>query len=72
MQVGEPRSQWENRRTYRRFRLNPPLGPQNKRCLVKLSEKRKQDLPPGDKGKRKKHIGRKGSAIEPNFPEMED
>uniref|UniRef100_M1DH26 Integrase core domain containing protein n=1 Tax=Solanum tuberosum TaxID=4113 RepID=M1DH26_SOLTU len=36
------------------------------------SQKRKQDLPPGDKGKRKKHIARKGSAIEPDFSEPED
>ncbi|KAG5581504.1 hypothetical protein H5410_052131 [Solanum commersonii] len=36
------------------------------------SQKRKQDLPPGDKGKQKKHIARKRSAIEPYFSEQED
>uniref|UniRef100_M1DQD7 Uncharacterized protein n=1 Tax=Solanum tuberosum TaxID=4113 RepID=M1DQD7_SOLTU len=36
------------------------------------SQKRKQDLPPGDKGKRKKHIAKKGAAIEPDFSEPED
>uniref|UniRef100_M1DGP5 Putative plant transposon protein domain-containing protein n=1 Tax=Solanum tuberosum TaxID=4113 RepID=M1DGP5_SOLTU len=37
-----------------------------------LHRKRKQDLPPRDKGKRKKHIARKGSTIEPDFFEPED
>uniref|UniRef100_M1D9D4 Putative plant transposon protein domain-containing protein n=1 Tax=Solanum tuberosum TaxID=4113 RepID=M1D9D4_SOLTU len=36
------------------------------------SQKRKQDLPRRDKGKRKKHIARKGSAIQPYFLELED
>ncbi|KAG5605906.1 hypothetical protein H5410_027398 [Solanum commersonii] len=36
------------------------------------SQKRKKDLPPGDKGKRKKHIATKGSAIGPDFSELED
>ncbi|KAG5630388.1 hypothetical protein H5410_002105 [Solanum commersonii] len=36
------------------------------------SLKRKQDLPPGDKGKRTKHIARKGVVVEPNFVEPED
>jgi len=36
------------------------------------SQKRKKDLPQGDKGKRKKHIAKKGAAIEPDFSELED
>uniref|UniRef100_M1DY40 Putative plant transposon protein domain-containing protein n=1 Tax=Solanum tuberosum TaxID=4113 RepID=M1DY40_SOLTU len=36
------------------------------------SQKRNQNLPPGDKGKRKKYIARKRSAIEPDFSEPKD
>uniref|UniRef100_M1DLI7 Integrase core domain containing protein n=1 Tax=Solanum tuberosum TaxID=4113 RepID=M1DLI7_SOLTU len=36
------------------------------------SQKRKQDLPPGDKGKRKKHIARKSTNVEPAVSELED
>uniref|UniRef100_M1DYC0 Putative plant transposon protein domain-containing protein n=1 Tax=Solanum tuberosum TaxID=4113 RepID=M1DYC0_SOLTU len=36
------------------------------------SQKRKKDLPPGDKGERKKHIAKKGVAVEPDFVEPED
>ncbi|KAG5580360.1 hypothetical protein H5410_050987 [Solanum commersonii] len=32
----------------------------------------KKDLPPGDKGKPKKHIARKGTNIEPAISELED
>uniref|UniRef100_M1DDT1 Integrase core domain containing protein n=1 Tax=Solanum tuberosum TaxID=4113 RepID=M1DDT1_SOLTU len=35
-------------------------------------KRRGDDLQPGDKGKRKKHIARKGTAIEPYFSEPED
>uniref|UniRef100_M1DUS8 Mannoprotein n=1 Tax=Solanum tuberosum TaxID=4113 RepID=M1DUS8_SOLTU len=37
-----------------------------------LLQKRKQDLPPGDKGKRRKHIAKKGAAIEPDSSELDD
>ncbi|KAG5593546.1 hypothetical protein H5410_044060 [Solanum commersonii] len=57
--------------------LNKP--PQKKAKEITINEggsrpshKRKQDLPLKDKGKRKKHITRKGSAIEPDFSEPED
>uniref|UniRef100_M1DDG8 Integrase core domain containing protein n=1 Tax=Solanum tuberosum TaxID=4113 RepID=M1DDG8_SOLTU len=36
------------------------------------SKMRGDDLQPRHKGKRKKHIARKGAAIEPDFPEPED
>ncbi|KAG5589771.1 hypothetical protein H5410_040285 [Solanum commersonii] len=35
-------------------------------------KQKENDLQPGDKGKRKKHISRKGVAIEPYFDEPED
>uniref|UniRef100_M1DHG5 Putative plant transposon protein domain-containing protein n=1 Tax=Solanum tuberosum TaxID=4113 RepID=M1DHG5_SOLTU len=60
-----------------RTNLNEP--PQKKAKGITINEggsrpsqKRKQDLPLGDKGKRKKHIARKGSAIEPDFSKPED
>ncbi|KAG5615421.1 hypothetical protein H5410_015245 [Solanum commersonii] len=39
---------------------------------LNLSKSREDDLQPGDKGKRKKHISRKGVAIMPDFDEPED
>ncbi|KAG5592341.1 hypothetical protein H5410_042855 [Solanum commersonii] len=35
-------------------------------------KRRWDDLQPGDKGKRKKHIDRKGTTIEPDFSKPED
>uniref|UniRef100_M1DRF9 Uncharacterized protein n=1 Tax=Solanum tuberosum TaxID=4113 RepID=M1DRF9_SOLTU len=57
--------------------INEPSQKKAKRITIneggsRPSQKRKQDLLPGDKGKRKKHIARKGSAIEPDFSEPED
>uniref|UniRef100_M1DQ97 Uncharacterized protein n=1 Tax=Solanum tuberosum TaxID=4113 RepID=M1DQ97_SOLTU len=39
---------------------------------VQPEKKRKQDLPPGDKDKRKKHIAKKGTKVEPVVSEPED
>jgi len=36
------------------------------------SKRKRDDLQPGDKGKRKKHIARKGKNVEPAFSEPED
>ncbi|KAG5631169.1 hypothetical protein H5410_002886 [Solanum commersonii] len=33
---------------------------------------KKQDLPPGDKGKWKKHIAKKGTVVDPDFSKPED
>lgn len=60
-----------------RTNLNKP--PQKKAKGITINEggsrpsqKRKQDLPSRDKGKRKKHIAIKGSAIETDFSEPDD
>ncbi|KAG5576112.1 hypothetical protein H5410_056246 [Solanum commersonii] len=60
-------------------RINLTEPPQEKAKGITINEegsrpsqKRKQDLPLGDKGKWKKHIAKKGAAIEPNFSKPEN
>ncbi|KAG5611743.1 hypothetical protein H5410_023024 [Solanum commersonii] len=60
-------------------RTNLTKPPQRKVKGITINEegsnppkRRGDDLQLGDKGKRKKHIARKGAAIEPDFSEPED
>uniref|UniRef100_M1DIP2 Integrase core domain containing protein n=1 Tax=Solanum tuberosum TaxID=4113 RepID=M1DIP2_SOLTU len=60
-------------------RTNLTEPPQKKAKGISINEggsnppkRREDELQPGDKGKRKKHIARKGAAIEPYFSEPEE